>query len=91
MLSQCPDIAEVAVVGRPDERWGEVVVAVVVPKPGRHVSAERITELLEGQVARYKLPRDVVMMQSLPRTALGKVMREKIKTVVRREASVDAA
>ena len=78
-------------VGRPDERWGEVVVAVVVPKPGRQVSAEFIAELLQGQVARYKLPREVVLMQSLPRTALGKVMREKIKTVVRREASVGVA
>ena len=91
VLSQCPDIDEVAVVGRPDERWGEVVVAVVVPKPGRQVSAEFIAELLQGQVARYKLPREVVLMQSLPRTALGKVMREKIKTVVRREASVGVA
>ena len=91
VLALCPDIAEVAVVGRPDERWGEAVVAVVVPRPGRQISPERIAELLEGQVARYKLPREVVLMQSLPRTALGKVMREQIKTVVRREASVGAA
>lgn len=90
VLIQCPDIAEVAVVGRPDERWGEVVVAVVVPTPGRHINAERIAELLQGQVARYKLPREVVLLQSLPHTALGKLMREKLKLAVRREASVDA-
>lgn len=91
VLIQCPDIAEVAVLGRPDEHWGEVVVAVVVPALGRHISAERIAELLEGRVARYKLPREVVVLESLPRTALGKLMREKIKMAVRREASVDAA
>ena len=91
VLSQCPDLAEVAVVGRPDARWGEAVVAVVVPKAGRHVSAESIVELLQGRVARYKLPRDVVIAQSLPRTALGKLMREQIKTSVRRSDSVEAA
>ena len=91
VLAQCPDIAEVAVVGRPDERWGEAVVAVVVPKPGQHVDAARIAELLEGRVARYKLPREVVVAHSLPRTALGKLMREQIKTTVRRSSSVEAA
>ncbi len=91
VLSQCPDLAEVAVVGRPDARWGEAVVAVVVPKAGRHVSAESIVELLQGRVARYKLPREVVIAQSLPRTALGKLMREQIKTSVRRSDSVEAA
>lgn len=91
VLSQCPDIVEVAVVGRPDEHWGERVVAVVVPQPGKYISAARIAELLEGRVARYKLPREVLVVQSLPRTALGKLMREKLKTAVRRENSVDAA
>ena len=91
VLSQCPDLAEVAVVGRPDARWGEAVVAVVVPKPGRQVSPESVVELLQGRVARYKLPREVVVAQSLPRTALGKLMREQIKTSVRRSTSVEAA
>jgi len=91
VLSQCPDLAEVAVVGRPDARWGEAVVAVVVPKAGRNVSAESVIELLQGHVARYKLPREVVLAQSLPRTALGKLMREQIKTSVRHSDSVAAA
>ncbi len=91
VLSQCPEIAEVAVVGRPDARWGESVVAVVVPSPGRQVSAERIAELLEGRVARYKLPREVVIAHSLPRTALGKLMREQIRTAVRRKPGVESA
>jgi fatty-acyl-CoA synthase len=91
VLSQCPDLAEVAVVGRPDARWGEAVVAVVVPRPGRHVSPESVVELLQGRVARYKMPREVVVAPSLPRTALGKLMREQIKTSVRHGASAGAA
>lgn len=90
VLSQCADIEDVAVVGRPDERWGEAVVAVVVPKPGQKITRERVIALLDGRVARYKLPREVLVVQSLPRTALGKLMREKLRAVVRREASVDA-
>ena len=66
-------------VGRAHERWGEAVVAVVVPKAGQHAAPERVLALLEGRVARYKLPREVVVLQSLPRTALGKLQREKLK------------
>jgi fatty-acyl-CoA synthase len=78
-LAACPDIAEVAVVGRPDPRWGEAVVAVVVPAPGAAPSREALCALLDGQVARYKHPRDVVVVDSLPRTALGKVKREELR------------
>ncbi|MEI8325065.1 MAG: AMP-binding protein [Betaproteobacteria bacterium] len=89
LLSLCEDIAEVAVVGRPDVRWGEAVVAVVVPKAGQQITRERITQVLEGRVARFKLPREVVLLPSLPRTALGKLMREQIRAAVR-NASVAA-
>jgi len=85
VLAECADIAEVAVVGRPDERWGEAVVAVVVPADGAHVSAETVTALLAGRVARYKHPRDVILAAALPRTALGKVKREDLKRIARRE------
>lgn len=84
VLADCPDIAEVAVVGRPDERWGEAVVAVVVPADGARVSTESVAALLDGRVARYKHPRDVVLAESLPRTALGKVRREDLKRMARR-------
>jgi len=85
VLADCPDIAEVAVVGRPDERWGEAVVAVVVPARGAQISREEVCALLDGRVARYKHPRDVVFAASLPRTALGKVKREDLKRLARRE------
>ena len=85
VLADCPDIAEVAVVGRPDERWGEAVVAVVVPARGARLSPEAVCALLDGRVARYKHPRDVIFTANLPRTALGKIRREELKRLARRE------
>jgi fatty-acyl-CoA synthase len=86
VLAESADIAEVAVVGRPDERWGEAVVAVVVPARGADVTATTVAALLAGRVARYKHPRDVILADALPRTALGKVKREELKRMARREA-----
>ncbi|MBE7524074.1 MAG: AMP-binding protein [Burkholderiales bacterium] len=91
LLALCPDIAEVAIVGRPDERWGEAVVAVVVPARGATLTREAVCALLEGRVARYKHPRDVVFADALPRTALGKVRREDLKRLARREPVAGSA
>ncbi|HEX4882589.1 MAG TPA: AMP-binding protein, partial [Casimicrobiaceae bacterium] len=87
VLALCPGIAEVAVVGRPDARWGEAVVAIVVPADGATLSREAVCALLDGRVARYKHPRDVVIADALPRTALGKVKREELKRMAMREPS----
>jgi malonyl-CoA/methylmalonyl-CoA synthetase len=78
-------IAEVAVVGVPDETWGDRVVAVVVPAPGR--DAECATEPLRAwakeRLASYKVPREVRVVASLPRNALGKVVKpELMKAIV---------
>ncbi|MCZ7565399.1 MAG: AMP-binding protein [Burkholderiales bacterium] len=86
VLAEHDAIAEVAVVGRPDERWGEAVVAVVVPKAGRRLEAHEVLALLEGRVARYKHPRAVIFVDALPRTALGKVQKADV-----REIAMDAA
>ncbi|HOL37396.1 MAG TPA: AMP-binding protein, partial [Rubrivivax sp.] len=79
VLLESPDVAEVAVVGRPDARWGEVAVAVVAPKEGRELDAERLLSALEGRIARYKHPRQVLVVGELPKTALGKVRREEVR------------
>ena len=91
VLATCPEIAEVAVVGRPDERWGEAVVAIVVPANGALLSREAVCALLDGRVARYKHPRDVVFADALPRTALGKVKREDLKRLARHEHAAGSA
>jgi len=84
VLAECPDIMEVAVVGRPDDRWGEAIVAIVVPAHGTQLSVAKVSALLEGRLARYKHPRDVIVADSLPRTALGKLKRDDLKRIARR-------
>ena len=82
VLLACPDVAEVAVVGRPDGDWGEVVVAVVAPKEGRRLTREGLLALLDGRIARYKHPRQLLLVDELPKTALGKVRREDVRRLV---------
>ena len=82
LLMESPDIAEASVVGWPDQRWGEVVVAVVAPQPGRRLSEAGVLALLEGRIARFKHPKQVVFIDALPKTALGKVRREAVRQLV---------
>ncbi len=78
VLADCPLIAEVAVLGVPDERWGEVAVAVVVLAPGAQLASADVLKLLEGKLARFKHPRKVVFATTLPKTALGKVQKPEL-------------
>lgn len=79
-ISTLDGVAEVAVIGIPDEKWGETVHAVVVPRPGREVSADAVVAHCRGLIAGYKVPRSVeVRGESLPLSGAGKVL----KTVLR--------
>jgi fatty-acyl-CoA synthase len=80
VLASAPGIAEGAVVGRPDARWGEVPVAVVVPADG--FDASLVLAHFEGRIARFKHPRAVLTVAALPRTALGKVAVATLKKLV---------
>jgi fatty-acyl-CoA synthase len=73
VLHEHPAVAEAAVIGRTDPRWQEVPVAYVVCRPGARPSPDDITRHVETQLARFKVPRDVVFVEALPRNALGKV------------------
>ncbi len=75
-----PAVAEVAVVGRSDPRWGEVPVAFVVPSRGASVDAESLDRWCENRLARYKRPREWAFVEDLPRTALGKVQKHMLPT-----------
>ena len=75
-----PGVAEAVVVGMPDPRWGEVPVLVVEPRPGVRVDVDALMASLDEQLARFKRPRRVVLVPSLPRTALGKVKRAALLT-----------
>ena len=79
LLIESPDIAEASVIGRPDARWGEIVVAVVVPKADHRVNSEQVMKLLEGRIARYKHPKEVIVVEALPKTALGKIRKEDVR------------
>jgi fatty-acyl-CoA synthase len=74
-LLEHPDIAECAVFGVPDEKWGEVGRAVIVLKAGRGCEAAALLAHLDGRLARYKVPKSVVFAASLPRSGAGKVLK----------------
>ncbi|KAI4979150.1 hypothetical protein ZWY2020_015903 [Hordeum vulgare] len=80
-----PAVAEAAVVGRPDEHWGETPCAFVVVKNGERVEPEEVVAFCRGRLPRYMAPRTVVIVEELPKTATGKVqkfaLREKAKAM----------
>ncbi|TDC68521.1 long-chain-fatty-acid--CoA ligase [Actinomadura sp. GC306] len=80
VLASHPDIAEVAVVGRPHPKWGETPVAVVSPRPGRPVpSVEELRDHARRELAPYKLPTGVEAVERLPRNASGKVLKFELR------------
>ena len=75
IVAALPGVAECAVVGQPDEKWGEVPVLAVVALQGHSIDAAEVLATLQTQLARFKLPRQVLVLPHLPKTALGKVQR----------------
>ena len=75
LVAERPDVAECAVVGLPDARWGEVPLLVIVPRPGCDVDEAALRRLFDARLARFKHPQRIVVAASLPRTALGKLQR----------------
>ncbi len=72
-------VLEAAVVGRPDERWGETPVAFVVVRDGAVVTADELVEHCRGQLARYKVPKAVTFLDALPRNPSGKVLKRELR------------
>ncbi|MFH8252965.1 long-chain fatty acid--CoA ligase [Microbacterium sp. B2969] len=79
LIADIEGISGVAVVGVPDERWGEVPWAVVTLREGADVDTEIVRTRLDGLLARYKLPKNVVVVEDLPRTASGKVRKADLR------------
>lgn len=78
ILVEHPDVLETAVVGLPDEKWGEIVTAMVVPREGRTLSAEAVIDHCRTNMAHYKAPRRVEIVPELPRNPMGKVQKFRI-------------
>ncbi|WP_333829089.1 acyl-CoA synthetase [Pararhodobacter sp.] len=74
-----PDLSEVAVLGVPDPVWGEVGMAVCVPRAGAQPQAGSLLEWLTPQLARYKMPRHAVLWEGLPKSAYGKITKKMIR------------
>jgi long-chain acyl-CoA synthetase len=79
VLAQHPDVADVAVIGVPHERWGEAVAALVIRRPGGTCTADELIAFARERLAGYKLPRSVEFVAELPRTPSGKVLKRELR------------
>jgi acyl-CoA synthetase (AMP-forming)/AMP-acid ligase II len=79
VLARHPDVSEVAVIGVPDARLGEVARAYVIPKPGSAPGAEQVIAWCRERLANFKAPRSVLFVGELPRNASGKVLRRELR------------
>ena len=81
VIYQLSQVAETAVIGVPDERWGEVGRALVALKPGETLTEAEIIEHCRANLGRYKVPRSVVFMKALPRNPAGKVVKGELRAL----------
>ncbi|SDL30417.1 long-chain-fatty-acid--CoA ligase [Streptomyces indicus] len=79
-VAEHPAVLEVAVIGRPDERWGQIPVAYVTLAPETILSLGELTSFLDGRIASFKMPKDLVTGDGLPRNAGGKVVKQTLRT-----------
>ena len=74
-----PAVGEAALIGRPDDKWGEVGVMIVVPRPGQTATADELLAFCGGRLARYKVPKQVIIADALPYSPYGKVMKAELR------------
>jgi fatty-acyl-CoA synthase len=78
-IFELPQVAEAAVIGTRNEKWGEVGRAIVVLKPGQTLAEAEVLDSLKGRLAKYKVPKSVVFVDQLPRNAAGKVLKNVLR------------
>jgi fatty-acyl-CoA synthase len=82
ILADCPEIAEAAVIGVEDAKWGEAACACVVLKEKKNLNEKEVLELFGNRLAKFKHPRRVVFLDRLPRNAMGKVQKAELRRLV---------
>jgi fatty-acyl-CoA synthase len=80
-ITEYESIGQVAVIGVPDNRWGEVGRAFIEPRPGHSVDVGQLRCWLEGRLARFKLPKSMLVLSELPRTASGKIDKQALRAM----------
>ena len=80
VLYQLPEVAEAAVIGVPNDRWGEVGLAVLALKPDAELDRTTVQEYCAGRLAKFKVPNDIAIVDELPRNATGKVLKRELRT-----------
>jgi acyl-CoA synthetase (AMP-forming)/AMP-acid ligase II len=86
VLREHPAVADCAVYGLPDKDWGEKICAAIEVRAGQSASADNVMSFMKGQIAGYKVPKQIVFVDALPRTASGKIQRGKV-----RQAALESA
>lgn len=79
MLYAHPAVAEAAVIGKPDDHLGEEVVAVVALRPGASATEEELVAFCKERVAAYKYPREIRLVQELPKGPTGKILKKELR------------
>ena len=79
VIAELEAVAAVAVIGVPDEKWGEVPRAVITVRDGASLTSDDVRDHLEGRLARYKIPKSVVFVSEMPRTASGKIRKADLR------------
>ena len=79
VINQVEGVVESSVVGVPDDKWGEKVVAAVVTKSGASVNADEILAYCKKHLHNWKCPKEIVFLKELPKNAMGKVLKEEVK------------
>ncbi len=79
VLFQLPEVADAAIIGVPNERWGEVGMAIIVRKADQGLEEDDVIRHCLGRLAKFKVPQSVVFVDSLPRNATGKVLKRELR------------
>jgi fatty-acyl-CoA synthase len=87
-IMTCPGVAEAAVIGVPHDKWGERPLACIVPAAGSEVTADLVRDHLDGLVAGWWIPDEIMVLDELPRTATGKIAKITLRQSIRQPAAV---